>query len=120
MKYIERTLVPPAGLAMPPFAPPKSKQPPSPSSPKNQRHGVPRRSPTQTIDKFKAACENITSASAQISSHDSYLINLGHPVEEALEKSRDAFIDELTRVASSWANVAQLPSGQPSAADPGR
>ncbi|WP_153071142.1 deoxyribonuclease IV, partial [Escherichia coli] len=29
--------------------------------------------------------------------HDSYLINLGHPVEEALEKSRDAFIDEMTR-----------------------
>ena len=29
--------------------------------------------------------------------HLSYLINLGHPVEEALEKSRDAFIDEMTR-----------------------
>lgn len=31
------------------------------------------------------------------SSHDSYLINLGHPVAEALEKSRDAFIDEMQR-----------------------
>lgn len=29
--------------------------------------------------------------------HDSYLINLGHPVEEALEKSREAFLDEVQR-----------------------
>ncbi|MEA5720389.1 hypothetical protein ONQ97_26300, partial [Salmonella enterica subsp. enterica serovar Virginia] len=29
--------------------------------------------------------------------HDSYLINLGHPVSEALEKSRDAFLDEMQR-----------------------
>ncbi|TET89398.1 MAG: deoxyribonuclease IV, partial [Sulfurovum sp.] len=29
--------------------------------------------------------------------HDSYLINLGHPEVEKLEKSRDAFIDELER-----------------------
>ncbi|MEA0983739.1 deoxyribonuclease IV, partial [Salmonella enterica] len=29
--------------------------------------------------------------------HDSYLINLGHPVSEALEKPRDAFLDEMQR-----------------------
>ena len=29
--------------------------------------------------------------------HDSYLINLGHPEEEALTKSRNAFLDELQR-----------------------
>jgi deoxyribonuclease-4 len=29
--------------------------------------------------------------------HDGYLINLGHPEEEGLTKSRDAFIDEMTR-----------------------
>jgi len=29
--------------------------------------------------------------------HDSYLINLGHPEVEKLEKSREAFIDELER-----------------------
>ena len=29
--------------------------------------------------------------------HDSYLINLGHPEEEGLTKSRDAFLDEMQR-----------------------
>jgi deoxyribonuclease-4 len=29
--------------------------------------------------------------------HDSYLINLGHPEEEGLERSREAFIDEMQR-----------------------
>jgi deoxyribonuclease-4 len=33
----------------------------------------------------------------QILPHDSYLINLGHPEPEGLEKSRTAFIDEMTR-----------------------
>ncbi|MEM8348850.1 TIM barrel protein, partial [Morganella morganii] len=33
----------------------------------------------------------------QILPHDSYLINLGHPETEALEKSREAFLDELQR-----------------------
>ncbi|MGQ7115362.1 TIM barrel protein, partial [Escherichia sp. TWPC-MK] len=51
----------------------------------------------QTIDEFKAACEKYHYTSAQILPHDSYLINLGHPVTEALEKSRDAFIDEMQR-----------------------
>lgn len=29
--------------------------------------------------------------------HDSYLINLGHPEEEGLERSREAFLDEMQR-----------------------
>ena len=29
--------------------------------------------------------------------HDSYLINLGHPEEEGLQKSRAAFLDEMQR-----------------------
>lgn len=29
--------------------------------------------------------------------HDSYLINLGHPEAEGLEKSRAAFLDEMQR-----------------------
>ena len=52
---------------------------------------------TEVIDDFKAACEKYHYTPAQILPHDSYLINLGHPVEEALEKSREAFIDELAR-----------------------
>ena len=49
------------------------------------------------IDEFKAACEKYGYGPGQILPHDSFLINLGHPEAEALEKSRKAFIDELTR-----------------------
>jgi deoxyribonuclease-4 len=33
----------------------------------------------------------------QVLPHDSYLINLGHPEQEGLERSREAFIDEMQR-----------------------
>ncbi|WP_024552920.1 deoxyribonuclease IV [Franconibacter helveticus 513] len=49
------------------------------------------------IEEFKAACEKHGYGPGQILPHDSFLINLGHPEAEALEKSRKAFIDELTR-----------------------
>lgn len=49
------------------------------------------------IDNFKIACEKYHFSAAQILPHDSYLINLGHPVSEMLEKSRDAFLDEMQR-----------------------
>lgn len=51
----------------------------------------------EVIDDFKIACEKYHFSAAQILPHDSYLINLGHPVSEALEKSRDAFLDEMQR-----------------------
>ncbi len=70
---------------MPPFAPPKSKQPPSPSSRKNQRQWRAAPLSDETIAEFKAACEKYHFWPGQILPHDSYLINLGHPVEEALE-----------------------------------
>lgn len=64
---------------------------------KNQRQW--RASPLtdEVISEFKAACAKYGYGPQQILPHDSYLINLGHPVEEALEKSREAFIDELAR-----------------------
>ncbi|VEB96237.1 Endonuclease 4 [Cedecea lapagei] len=64
---------------------------------KNQRqwHAAPLTS--EIIDNFKSACEKYHYGPGQILPHDSYLINLGHPVEEALEKSREAFIDEMAR-----------------------
>ncbi|WP_159564709.1 deoxyribonuclease IV [Budvicia diplopodorum] len=64
---------------------------------KNQRQW--RASPLtdEVISDFRNACEKYGYAPQQILPHDSYLINLGHPVEEALQKSRDAFIDELER-----------------------
>ena len=64
---------------------------------KNQRQWKAAPLAADVIDKFKSACAQYGYGPGQILPHDSYLINLGHPVEEALEKSREAFIDELTR-----------------------
>ena len=51
----------------------------------------------EDIIKFKNNCKELNFTPAQILPHDSYLINLGSPKEEGLEKSRKAFIDELHR-----------------------
>ncbi|MCP1065232.1 deoxyribonuclease IV [Serratia symbiotica] len=64
---------------------------------KNQRQWLAAPLPTKVIDQFKNACAQYGYDSGQILPHDSYLINLGHPVTEALEKSRDAFLDEMQR-----------------------
>ncbi len=64
---------------------------------KNQRQWRAAPLTTQVIDEFKAACEKYHFTSSQILPHDSYLINLGHPVQEALDKSREAFLDEMQR-----------------------
>lgn len=64
---------------------------------KNQRQWRAAPLTDEVISAFRAACEKYNYTSAQILPHDSYLINLGHPVTEALEKSRDAFLDELQR-----------------------
>uniref|UniRef100_UPI00313CCBED TIM barrel protein n=1 Tax=Proteus mirabilis TaxID=584 RepID=UPI00313CCBED len=47
--------------------------------------------------KLKKNCEIYGYGPAQILPHDRYLINVGHPEEEALEKSRAAFLDEMPR-----------------------
>ena len=49
------------------------------------------------IEKFKENCREHHFKPKQILPHDSYLINLGHPEAEKLEKSRHAFLDELQR-----------------------
>ncbi len=64
---------------------------------KNQRQWMAPKLTTQTIDAFRKACEECGYAAHQILPHDSYLINLGHPEQEGLEKSRNAFIDEMER-----------------------
>ena len=64
---------------------------------KNQRQW---RAPALTAEQvaaFRAACDECGYAPAQILPHDSYLINLGHPDDEALEKSRRAFEEEMAR-----------------------
>lgn len=51
----------------------------------------------EVIERFKQKCLFYGFAMDQILPHDSYLINLGHPEIEKLEKSRVAFADELQR-----------------------
>ena len=64
---------------------------------KNQRQWVAKPLETKTIDAFHTNLELSGILPKHILPHDSYLINLGHPEVEKLEKSREAFIDELER-----------------------
>ncbi|MCM1522234.1 MAG: deoxyribonuclease IV [Muribaculaceae bacterium] len=48
-------------------------------------------------EKFKANCKECGYDPSVILPHDSFLINLGSPDKEKLEKSRTAFLDEMRR-----------------------
>ena len=64
---------------------------------KNQRQWLaPELTPAQ-IDTFKQAMAEAGYTAAQVLPHDSYLINLGHPDEDGLEKSRESFFEEMHR-----------------------
>jgi len=64
---------------------------------KNQRQWFASAYSAQNIDLFKARCEEFAFSPDQILPHSSYLINLGNPGEEEVEKSRKAFFDEMSR-----------------------
>ena len=64
---------------------------------KNQRQWSAPALTAEQVAAFRAACDECGYAPAQILPHDSYLINLGHPDDEALEKSRRAFEEEMAR-----------------------
>ena len=64
---------------------------------KNQRQWVAKPLESKTIDAFHTNLEASGILPKHVLPHDSYLINLGHPEIEKLEKSRDAFVDELER-----------------------
>jgi deoxyribonuclease-4 len=64
---------------------------------KNQRQWNAKPLTAESIDKFKSRCEEYNFTPDQILPHDSYLINLGHPEEAPIEKSRAAFLDEMQR-----------------------
>lgn len=64
---------------------------------KNQRQWVSKPLTEESISLFKENCEKFGFQPEYILPHDSYLINLGHPEEEGLEKSRAAFLDEMQR-----------------------
>lgn len=64
---------------------------------KNQRQWVSKPLTQESIELFKANCQKYNLSSDYILPHDSYLINLGHPEQEGLDKSRAAFLDEMQR-----------------------
>ena len=64
---------------------------------KNQRRWDAKPLSEESIVGFKNNCKDVGIALEHILPHDSYLINLGHPEQEGLEKSRAAFLDEMQR-----------------------
>ena len=64
---------------------------------KNQRQWFSPALTEQSIAMFKSRCAEYGYTAAQILPHDSYLINLGSPDAESLEKSRKSFIEEMHR-----------------------
>lgn len=64
---------------------------------KNQRQWVAKPLSDESIGLFKENCDKENFDVRYILPHDSYLINLGHPDAERLEKSRAAFLDEMQR-----------------------
>jgi apurinic endonuclease (APN1) len=64
---------------------------------KNQRQWFSAPLTDKSINAFKANCAQVGITADHILPHDSYLINLGQPEAEALEKSRNSFLDEMQR-----------------------
>jgi deoxyribonuclease IV len=64
---------------------------------KNQRQWQAKPLSRESIEAFRRNCDVSGFTPEQILPHDSYLINLGHPDDEGLAKSRRAFIDEFER-----------------------
>ena len=64
---------------------------------KNQRQWSAKPLNIDDINLFREQCEHFNIELEHILPHDSYLINLGHPEKEKLEKSRKAFNIEMKR-----------------------
>jgi deoxyribonuclease IV len=64
---------------------------------KNQKQWLANPLTKASIKLFRDNCEKHDYKPFQILPHDSYLINLGHPESEPLQKSRAAFLDEMQR-----------------------
>lgn len=64
---------------------------------KNQRRWVSKPLDEAQIALFQQNCAEANISMDAILPHDSYLINLGHPDDELLTKSREAFYDEIAR-----------------------
>ena len=64
---------------------------------KNQRQWKAAPLTEESIQLFKERCQELGFNMDYVLPNDSYLINLGHPEEEGLTKSRNAFLDEMQR-----------------------
>ncbi|MCP3668848.1 MAG: deoxyribonuclease IV [Gammaproteobacteria bacterium] len=64
---------------------------------KNQRQWQAKPYSEKNIQEFKANLKRVGIAAEHVLPHDGYLINLGHPEPERLDKSRYAFLDEIQR-----------------------
>lgn len=64
---------------------------------KNQRQWMSAPYSNDNVELFRRRCHELGYAVDHILPHDGYLINLGNPDKEALEKSRAAFLDEMQR-----------------------
>ena len=64
---------------------------------RNQRQWKSKPLTDDEIAKFKEYCEKENYRADYILPHDTYLVNLGAPEKDMLEKSREAFIDDLKR-----------------------
>lgn len=64
---------------------------------KNQRQWHAKPLAGESIAAFKENLDQAGILPQHVLPHDSYLINLGHPGSAELQKSRDAFLDELQR-----------------------
>lgn len=64
---------------------------------KNQRQWKAKPLTEENITLFKERCKELGFSMDAVIPHDSYLINLGHPEKEKLQKSRDAFLVEMQR-----------------------
>ena len=78
---------------------------------KNQRQWVSKPLTEENIRLFKENCTKYNFQTDYILPHDSYLINLGHPGEEGLEKSRAAFLDEMQRCEQLGLKLLNLHPG---------
>ena len=64
---------------------------------KNQRQWLAPALTQEQIATFRNAMVEAGYEAKQILPHDSYLINLGHPEDEGLQKSRESFFEEMQR-----------------------
>ncbi|MBO4699905.1 deoxyribonuclease IV [bacterium] len=64
---------------------------------KNQKQWFAQPLSAASAEAFKKVCAECVFSADSILPHDSYLINLGHPAEEGLEKSRNSFCEEMKR-----------------------